>query len=178
MSCFRLCERQDWSLGFTILDNVIMFAGTFYVVVDDPTSMPGIEYIASSRVNKNDPPRDIDWQIITSQTAFSTFGTYGGRCVSPLSLTHIRSSDIHHPLYAFLMAEYTASHSYHTMAPPQQIHIRYSPSCAYTARSTYLHPNRSLPLIASSFPPYPPSRTPIQIQTTTTRVHECGQTSG
>jgi len=72
-------------LGFTILDNVIMLSGTFYIVVDDPTSMPAIESIASSAVNKNDPPRDVDWQIFPSQTAFSEFGSYGGRCVAPLS---------------------------------------------------------------------------------------------
>jgi len=64
-----------------------MFEGTFYIVVDDPTSMPAIESIASSRVNKNDPPRDIDWQISSGQTAFDEFGSYGGRCVALLSLT-------------------------------------------------------------------------------------------
>src|SRR5882757_3415937 len=95
-SCCRLCERRDWSLGFTILDNVIMFEGTFYIVVDDPTSMPAIESIASSRENKNDPPQDIDWLILPSQTAFSKFDAYGGRFVGPLSLTHVRLSDIHH----------------------------------------------------------------------------------
>jgi len=73
-----------------------MFEGAFYIVVDDPTSMPAIESIASSRVNKNDPPRDIDWQIFPGQTASSRFGSYGGRCVAPLSLTHIRLSDILH----------------------------------------------------------------------------------
>ena len=70
------------SPGFTILDNIIMLNGTFYVVVDDPTSMPSIETIASSRVNKNDPPRDIDWQVFPAQTASSEFGSYGSRCVA------------------------------------------------------------------------------------------------
>jgi hypothetical protein len=70
-------------LGFTILDNVIMFEGTFYIVVDDPASMPPIESIASSRENKNDPPRDVDWQIFPGQNAFDRFDSYGGRCVAP-----------------------------------------------------------------------------------------------
>jgi hypothetical protein len=176
-SCYCLCEHRDWSLGFTILDNVIMFEGTFYIVVDDLTSMPAIESIASSRVNKNDPPRDIDWQIFPGQTAFSKFDSYGGRCVSPLSLTHGRLTDTHHILCTLLMTEYTASHSYHMMAPPQQIHTHYSPSCAYTAHSTYLHLNLSLPLIASSSPLYLPSR--ILFQSRTMReFHEYGQISG
>lgn len=76
-----------------------MFEGTFYIVVDDPTSMPAIESIASSRENQNDPPRDVDWQILPGQNAFNTFDSYGGRCVVPLSLMHIRLSDIYHILY-------------------------------------------------------------------------------
>jgi hypothetical protein len=82
-------------LGFTILDNVIMFEGTFYIVVDDPASMPAIESIASSRENKNDPPRDVDWQIFPGQSAFSKFDSYGGRCVGPLSLTHLIFTTYH-----------------------------------------------------------------------------------
>ena len=67
-------------LGFTILDNVIMFSGTFYVVTDDLTSMPPAEVIGSSRVNHNSPPRDIDWQVFLARDAPRKFGSYGGRC--------------------------------------------------------------------------------------------------
>jgi hypothetical protein len=63
--------------GFTILDNVIMYSGKFYVVVDDATSMPSAELIGSSRVNQ----RDIEWQIFPARDALSEFGSYGGRCV-------------------------------------------------------------------------------------------------
>ncbi|KAI0278082.1 hypothetical protein BGY98DRAFT_934005 [Russula aff. rugulosa BPL654] len=66
-------ELRQHVPGFTILDNVIMFEGTFYIVVDDPASMPPIESIASSRENKNDPPRDVDWQIFPGQNAFDKF---------------------------------------------------------------------------------------------------------
>ena len=66
-----------------------MLEGALYIVVDDPTSMPQIDAIASSRVNQNDPPRDIDWQVIPAQTAFSRFGSYGGRCVVLVSLNPI-----------------------------------------------------------------------------------------
>jgi hypothetical protein len=66
-----------------------MLEGAFYIVVDDPTSMPQIEQIASSRVNQHDPPREIDWQVLPAQTAFSTLGSYGGRCVVPLFMKPI-----------------------------------------------------------------------------------------
>lgn len=66
-----------------------MLEGTFYIVADDPTSMPAIETIASSRENQNDPPRDVDWQVLPARTAFSKLGSYGGRCVAALPLKHI-----------------------------------------------------------------------------------------
>jgi len=68
------------STGFTILDNVTMLSGTYYIVVDDPASMPPIDSIGSSRQNHNDRPRDIDWQILSASNAPSKLGTYGGRC--------------------------------------------------------------------------------------------------
>lgn len=95
----------------------------------------------------------------------------------PFRLMHVRLSDIYHLLNTLLMTVYTASHSCRTMAPPQQIHIRYSPSRAYTARSTYLHLNRSPPLIASASPPYPPSQIPLQCRMTRA-FFEYGQISG
>ncbi len=94
----RLCERRYWSLGFTVLDNVTLLSGTFYIVADDPTSMPSIESIASSMVNKNDPPRDVDWRVVSSQTAISELGSYGGRCVAPLSFNYLIFTIYYEPL--------------------------------------------------------------------------------
>ena len=67
-------------IGFTILDNVILFNGGFFVVADDVTSMPLVEAIGSSMENHRDAPRDIDWQVFPAQTAPIKFGSYGGRC--------------------------------------------------------------------------------------------------
>ena len=36
----RVGEHRTIPLGYTILDNVITYSRTFYIVVDDPTSMP------------------------------------------------------------------------------------------------------------------------------------------
>jgi hypothetical protein len=67
-------------IGFTILDNVILFAGTFFVVTNDTSSIPPVGDIGSSMVNHNDAPRDIDWQVLPAQSASSKIGPYGGRC--------------------------------------------------------------------------------------------------
>jgi hypothetical protein len=42
--------------------------------------MPSADVIGSSRVNHNNPLRDIDWQIFPARDAPSEFGSYGGRC--------------------------------------------------------------------------------------------------
>ncbi|KAH9171355.1 hypothetical protein EDB89DRAFT_2114528 [Lactarius sanguifluus] len=65
--------------GFTILDNAILFSGTFFVITNDTASMPDVGAIGSSMVNHNDAPRDIDWQVFPAQSAHSKFGPYGGR---------------------------------------------------------------------------------------------------
>lgn len=88
----RVGEHHIIPLGYTILDNVIMYSGTFYVVVDDPTAMPPADVIASSRVNHNSPPRDIDWQVFPAGDAPSKFGTHGGRCAFTSSSKWIQFS--------------------------------------------------------------------------------------
>lgn len=93
----RLHECSGLLSGFTILDNVTMLRGTFHIVTDDPTSMPSIETIGSSRANPNDPPRDIDWQILPAQAAPDKLGSFGGRyAFLPYSRSRFNSSDIHH----------------------------------------------------------------------------------
>ncbi|KAH8987841.1 hypothetical protein EDB92DRAFT_2115927 [Lactarius akahatsu] len=53
--------------GFTILDNVILFSGTFFVITNDTTSMPDVGAIGSS-------------MVFPAQSAHSKFGPYAGRC--------------------------------------------------------------------------------------------------
>jgi hypothetical protein len=71
-------------LGFTILDNVTMAFGTFFLVTDEPESLPRVDEIGSSLVNHNEPPRDIDWQILPGSNSVSKLGTYGGWFVRTL----------------------------------------------------------------------------------------------
>ncbi|KAI0064387.1 hypothetical protein BV25DRAFT_1898814 [Artomyces pyxidatus] len=65
--------------GFTILDNVLFAFGTFFLVTDDPSSMPDVSSVASSIVNHTEPPRDIDWQVLPHSNALNKLGPYGGR---------------------------------------------------------------------------------------------------
>lgn len=52
--------------------------------------MPSVDTIGSSMTDHNDPPRDIDWQVLSAQAALSKFGHYaGGRCVNFISTFHI-----------------------------------------------------------------------------------------
>src|SRR6266404_4172090 len=82
IQCTPLITRCDCPLltGFTILDNVILLSGAFYIVTDDTTSMPPVEAIGSSMVNHNEASRAVDWQVFSAQAASSKFGPYGGRC--------------------------------------------------------------------------------------------------
>ncbi|KAN0113892.1 hypothetical protein V8E52_007200 [Russula decolorans] len=116
-------ELRQHVPGFTILDNVIMFEGTFYIVVDDPTSMPAIESIASSRENKNDPPRDIDWQISPGQTAFSQFDSYGGRIhgVTFVSYDGPSTTDSHTVLSLMRLYSTLNISSPQLLSPPHRI---------------------------------------------------------
>ncbi|GJE94842.1 hypothetical protein PsYK624_110180 [Phanerochaete sordida] len=64
--------------GFTILDNVIILNGTFFLVTEDPTSLPKLGAIASSALNPSHPPRLQDWRILTPAEAAVTLGPFGG----------------------------------------------------------------------------------------------------
>ncbi|KAH9833308.1 uncharacterized protein C8Q71DRAFT_197365 [Rhodofomes roseus] len=81
--------------GFSILDNVIMANGTFYLVTDDPSSLPALEYIASSSTNSERPPRENEWEIVSTADAIGKLGTFGGRVfgTSWLALDHAESQD-------------------------------------------------------------------------------------
>ncbi|TFY65221.1 hypothetical protein EVJ58_g2103 [Rhodofomes roseus] len=81
--------------GFSILDNVIMANGTFYLVTDDPSSLPALEYIASLSTNSERPPRENEWEIVSTADAVGKLGTFGGRVygTSWLALDHAESQD-------------------------------------------------------------------------------------
>jgi len=109
--------------GFTILDNVIMFSGTFYVVTDDLTSMPPAEVIGSSRVNHNSPPRDIDWQVFLARDAPRKFGSYGGRIhgVTFVSYDGTHTTDPHTLLSLMRLYSTLNISSPHSLSPPHRL---------------------------------------------------------
>lgn len=63
----------SFSIGYTILDNIILFNGTVYIVTDTPTSFPSISSIVSKP--------DREWKILSSSLARSGLGQYGGKYV-------------------------------------------------------------------------------------------------
>ncbi|KAL6302988.1 hypothetical protein BKA93DRAFT_364114 [Sparassis latifolia] len=64
--------------GYTILDNVLIANGTFFLVTDDPSSLPPPAAIAFSTLDHTQPP-DQHWQVLTKDEARTQLGTYGGR---------------------------------------------------------------------------------------------------
>ena len=73
--------HESYNLGYTIMDNLIMVNGSFYLVTDDASSLPPLEYIASSSQNRAQPPRQDEWEVVSKADAVDKLGTSGGRCV-------------------------------------------------------------------------------------------------
>lgn len=67
------------TLGYTVLENVFILNGTFYLVTDDADSLPRLSTIASSTINPSHPPRRQDWQVLSVAEAVKTLGKFGGR---------------------------------------------------------------------------------------------------
>ncbi|CCL99592.1 uncharacterized protein FIBRA_01610 [Fibroporia radiculosa] len=65
--------------GYTIIHNAIVANGTFFLVTDDPASLPELAAIASSSADRSLPPREQDWQILSREEARSMLGNFGGR---------------------------------------------------------------------------------------------------
>ncbi|THH13806.1 hypothetical protein EW146_g6452 [Bondarzewia mesenterica] len=65
--------------GFTILDRVFLSNGTLFIVSEEPSSLPALDSMGSSMSNSREPPRDVDWQILSHKEAVSTLGEYGGK---------------------------------------------------------------------------------------------------
>ncbi|KAI0287548.1 hypothetical protein BC826DRAFT_1108391 [Russula brevipes] len=116
-------ELRQHVPGFTILDNVIMLSGTFYIIAEDPASMPSVETIASSRVNHNDPPRDADWQVFSAQAALSKFGSHGGRThgVTFLSYDGAPTTDGHTLLSLVRLYSTLNISSPQSLSPPHRL---------------------------------------------------------
>ncbi|OCH86765.1 hypothetical protein OBBRIDRAFT_737399 [Obba rivulosa] len=64
---------------YTILDNLLVVNGTFFLVTDNPASLPPLSVIASSAADTARPPRDSDWQVISREEAQSKISAFGGR---------------------------------------------------------------------------------------------------
>ena len=87
------------------MDNLIMVNGTFYLVSDDPSSLPPLEYIASSAQNRADPSRDHEWEVLNKADATAKLGTFGGRYATVLQ--HEMAGLIDFPLTS---VEYSVLH--------------------------------------------------------------------
>ena len=66
------------------MDNLIMVNGSFYLVTDDASSLPPLEYIASSSRNRADPPHENEWEVVNKTDAVDKLGTFGGRYAAVL----------------------------------------------------------------------------------------------
>lgn len=127
-----LTELRQHVPGFTILDNVILFSGTFFVVADDAASMPPVEAIGSSMVNHTDAPRDIDWQVQPAQSAPSKFGPYGGRMhgVTFLSYDGPSATDSHTLISLQRLYSTLNTSSPQSLSPPHRIFFPAVPTFA------------------------------------------------
>lgn len=58
-----------------------MVNGSFYLVTDDASTLPPLEYIASSSEYRDDPPQEHEWVVLNKTNAVDTLGPFGGRYV-------------------------------------------------------------------------------------------------
>ena len=77
-----------------MLDHVFMFNGTMIIVTDDPSSMPDTDAIGSSLTDRNQPPQEVDWQVLSHRDAASRLGPYGGRYAFSSDLECLSSSRV------------------------------------------------------------------------------------
>ncbi|EIN08442.1 hypothetical protein PUNSTDRAFT_144033 [Punctularia strigosozonata HHB-11173 SS5] len=67
------------SPGYTVLENVVLAAGTFFIVTDTPGSVPALDEIGSSREDPGAPPRPHDWQVVSRALAAEIFPDHGAK---------------------------------------------------------------------------------------------------
>jgi len=102
--------------GFTILDNVTLAFGTFFLVTDNPESMPRVEALGSSLVNHTEPPRDIDWQVLPGHNSLPKLGTFGGWMHGTTLISYDSFADGH-----TLLSLQRLYSSLNTSAPPSRL---------------------------------------------------------
>jgi hypothetical protein len=71
-SQFSENARQLYFAGYTILDGLILFNGSVYLVSDHPNILPPVSSIVSPLVG-------IDLKYLPSRHAASILGTFGGK---------------------------------------------------------------------------------------------------
>ncbi|KAJ7634875.1 hypothetical protein FB45DRAFT_910124 [Roridomyces roridus] len=104
--------------GYTVIDNVILLAGTMNIVTDEPQSLPPLKHIVhNADLNQ--------WSVISSQEARELLGTFGGR-IGGVSWMAADSSPHNSTLLA-LWRTYSAldpnmdSEGATTLAPPRRL---------------------------------------------------------
>lgn len=122
--------------GYTILDNLIVVNGTFFLVTDNPSTIPDLSAIASSAADHTRPPREQDWQVLSTQEAGTKLGTFGGRYASICCARGLESDR--------LFAAFLVQLGSHSTLLTRRTHIHSSPSSARTARSQTRHPPHPL----------------------------------
>jgi len=60
-----------WTAGYTILDGLILFNHSAYLITDDPAPFPPISSIVS--------PQGINLEILSTDQAALVLGNYGGK---------------------------------------------------------------------------------------------------
>ncbi|KAI0032876.1 hypothetical protein K488DRAFT_48953 [Vararia minispora EC-137] len=102
--------------GFTILENVTLAFGTFFLVTDDPSTMPPPGALGSSKEDHALPPRDIDWQILPASNSIPKLGTFGSRMHGTSFVSYDAAIDAH------TLLSLTRLHSVlNTTTPPSRL---------------------------------------------------------
>lgn len=134
-------------LGYTVLENVFILNGTFFLVTDDVDSLPRLSTIASSAISPTHPPRRQDWQILSVAEAVKTLGKFGGR-YGPNLPPYLRQVTHTVPL------AYNKRHGSPQNLQMRKIHTQYSRFSGLTAISALRIPLRPyrLPACISCLP--------------------------
>ncbi|EMD35587.1 hypothetical protein CERSUDRAFT_116315 [Gelatoporia subvermispora B] len=115
--------------GYTILDNLVVANGTFFIVTDDPASVPPLPAIASSAADATQPPRERDWQIISHEEARTRLSKFAGRIFGTtwISTAHAEVQDpytlfslfrAHSALTGASSTSFTSSSGLRIITPP------------------------------------------------------------
>ncbi|KAL4248526.1 hypothetical protein ABKN59_007826 [Abortiporus biennis] len=112
--------------GFTILEKLIVLNGTFYIVTDNPKSLPSLGSIASAGNDTTQPPRQQDWRIVSKEEAKAILPGFGGRLQGTTWLTTdpANSQDPYTLFSLFRTNSYlTVPHKSHSFTSPSGLRI-------------------------------------------------------